>query len=124
MLFLVLFVRNPNLTFFYIDYLRPLFHSEDAAVDVAWDVSDLDVALAVALSVALALIVAVTVAVAMDQDLALAVALAVALALALLRSGAYCAAVSSVTASSCAVKPGVAAPFSKTAPSEWNKGRR
>ena len=76
-------------------------------------------ALAVALSVALALIVSVTAAV----DLDLAVALAVALDLALLCSGAYYAAVSLVTASSGAVKPGVVAPFSETASYEWNKGR-
>ena len=81
-------------------------------------------ALDVALSVALALIVAVTAAVALAQDLALAVALAVSLALALFCRGAYRAAVSSVTVSSCAVKPGVAAPFSETAPSEWNTGQR
>ena len=81
-------------------------------------------ALDVALSVALALIVAVTAAVALALDVALDMALAVALALALLCSGDYCAAVSSVTALSCAVKPDVAAPFSKTAPYESNKGRR
>ena len=96
----------------------------DAAVDVAWGLSDLDVALAVALSVDLDLIVVVTAAVALAQDLDLAVALAVALALAILCICVYCDAVSSVTASSCAVKPGVAAPFFETAPSEWNKGRR
>ena len=81
-------------------------------------------ALTVALSVDLAMIVSVTAAVALAQDLALSVALAVALALPLFCSGAYRAAVSSVKASSCALKPGVAAPFSKTAPSEWNKGQR
>ena len=63
-------------------------------------------------------------AVTVALDLALALALAGALALALLRSGAYYAAVSLVTASAGAVKPGVAAPFSETAPSEWNQGRR
>ena len=60
---------------------------------------------------------------------ALAVYLAVALALPLFRCDAYRAAVSSVKASSvkassCALKPGVEAPFSDTAPSEWNKGQR
>ena len=79
--------------------------------------------------VSLALAVALAVALSLDPAVTVTVDLAVALALPLFRCDAYRAAVSSVKASSvkassCALKPGVEAPFSDTAPSEWNKKRR
>ena len=84
----------------------------------------LDVALAVDLSVAPAVTVDLAVPVPVDADRDVSLAIAVALALDHFRSCAYRAAVSSVTASSCAVKPGVVEPFSETAPSKWKHGRR
>ena len=84
----------------------------------------LAVVLAVALSLAPAVTVALAVAVPVDAAWGVSLSLAVSLALDHFCSCTYCAAVSSVTASSCAVKPGVVEPFSDTAPSKWKHGQR
>ena len=84
----------------------------------------LAVALALYLSLAPAVTVALAVPVPVDADQDLSLYLAVALAFDHFCSCAYRAAVSSVTASSCAVKPGVVEPFSDTAPSKWKHVQR
>ena len=94
-------------------------------VDAARDVSlDRAVALAVALSLAPDVTVTVALAVPVDAYQDVSLALAMALALAHFCSCAYRAAVSLVTASSYAVKPGVVELFSETVPSKWKHGGR